>query len=114
MRGRSWVTTMMTTVLLTMVWSGPLSAQQRVVTGTVVAARTGNPLSSAAIQVVGANETVNVDPQGNFRIQVPAGDQTLRITFFGYLARTVPVPSAAVTSARSAWRRTSSTSRASW
>lgn len=71
-------------------------AQQGTVTGTVTEAETDAPLPGATIQVVDQEGTgAATDSEGQYRITgVPAGDQTIRVTFVGYqsVERTVNVP----------------------
>lgn len=70
-------------------------AQQGTVSGRVTEASSGNPLPGATVQVVGANIGSAADAQGRFEISgVPAGEQTLQVSFVGYqeVERTVNVP----------------------
>jgi TonB-dependent starch-binding outer membrane protein SusC len=67
-------------------------AQQGVVTGQVVDARTGAPIASAQVSVVGTQIGSLTDREGNFRIpNAPAGEQQLRATFIGYRTSTQDV-----------------------
>lgn len=69
--------------------------QQGTVTGTVTEAETGNVLPGATVQVVDAGTGAASDVEGQYRITgVPAGEQSLRVSFVGYQAqeRTVNVP----------------------
>ena len=70
-------------------------AQQGTVTGTVTEAETGQTLPGATVQIVdeGTGAATNVD--GSYRITgVPAGEQTVRVSFVGYQSdeRMVNVP----------------------
>ncbi|WP_118827110.1 SusC/RagA family TonB-linked outer membrane protein [Salinibacter ruber] len=70
-------------------------AQQGTVTGTVTEAETGSPLPGATVQIVDEGSGAASDAEGQYRIAgVPAGEQTLRVSFVGYQAqeRTVNVP----------------------
>ncbi|WP_263786054.1 SusC/RagA family TonB-linked outer membrane protein [Salinibacter grassmerensis] len=70
-------------------------AQQGTITGTVTEAETGNSLPGATIQIVGENTGAASDVDGQYQITgVPAGEQTLRVSFVGYQGqeRTVNVP----------------------
>ncbi|WP_251922542.1 SusC/RagA family TonB-linked outer membrane protein [Salinibacter ruber] len=70
-------------------------AQQGTVTGTVTEAETGNPLPGATVQIVDEGSGAASDAEGQYRIAgVPAGEQTLRVSFVGYQEqeRTVNVP----------------------
>jgi len=71
-------------------------AQQGTITGTVTEAETDNPLPGATVQIPDVGTGAATDSDGQYRIAgVPAGEQTLRVTFVGYQAqeRTVDVPS---------------------
>ncbi len=70
-------------------------AQQGTVTGTVTEAETGDPLPGATVQIPEEEAGAATDTEGRYRITgVPAGEQTVRVTFVGYQAseRTVNVP----------------------
>ncbi|WP_118839629.1 SusC/RagA family TonB-linked outer membrane protein [Salinibacter ruber] len=70
-------------------------AQQGTVTGTVTEAETGNPLPGATVQIVEEGTGAASDAEGQYRIAgVPAGEQTVRVSFVGYQEqeRTVNVP----------------------
>ncbi len=70
-------------------------AQQGTVSGRVTEASSGNPLPGATVQVVGADLGSAANAQGRFEISgVPAGEQTLQVSFVGYqeVQRTVNVP----------------------
>lgn len=71
-------------------------AQQGTVTGTVTEAESEDPLPGATIQIVGEGTGAASDADGQYRITgVPAGEQTLRVSFVGYQEqeRTVTVSS---------------------
>ena len=70
-------------------------AQQGAITGTVTEAETGNPLPGATVQVPDEGAGAATGSDGQYRITgVPAGQQTIRVTFVGYQAaeRTLNVP----------------------
>jgi TonB-linked SusC/RagA family outer membrane protein len=58
-------------------------AQQRTITGTVVAAD-GTPLSNASVIVVGQKSGETTGPDGSFSIKAPANANRLRISYVGY------------------------------
>jgi TonB-linked SusC/RagA family outer membrane protein len=63
----------------------PAAAQEdRVITGRVVAAETGQPLAGVQISVKGTNLGTITDVQGNFSVRVPSGSNTLVVTSLGY------------------------------
>ncbi len=64
---------------------------QGTVKGTVVEANTNEPLPGADVVVVGTTKGVATDFDGNFALQVPAGNQKIKITFVGYDATTINV-----------------------
>jgi outer membrane receptor protein involved in Fe transport len=64
---------------------------QGTVKGTVVEAGTNEPLPGADVVVVGTTKGVATDFDGNFVLEVPAGEQTLKFSFVGYDANTVKV-----------------------
>jgi TonB-dependent starch-binding outer membrane protein SusC len=71
---------------------GMAQAQQGVVAGQVVDGRTGAPIASAQVSVVGTQIGTLTDREGNFRIaNVPAGAQQVRATFIGYRTSTLDV-----------------------
>ena len=71
---------------------GMAEAQQGVVTGQVIDGRTGAPIASAQVSVVGTQVGTLTDREGNFRIaNAPAGAQQLRATFIGYRTSTQDV-----------------------
>ena len=70
-------------------------AQEGTIAGTVTDAESGETLPGATVQVSGLDMGSATDAQGEFRITgVPAGEQTLQVSFVGYQAveRTVNVP----------------------
>ncbi len=70
------------------------AAQTGRVVGVVTDATTGTPVPGANVFVVGTTLGAATDPDGRYAIEdVPAGPQTLRVTFIGYTRQEVPVPS---------------------
>ena len=70
-------------------------AQQGTITGTVGDAQSEESLPGATVQVVEAGMGSATDANGQYRITgVPAGEQTLEVSFVGYqsVTRTVNVP----------------------
>lgn len=71
-------------------------AQQGTVTGTVTEAETGDPLPGATVQIPDLGSGTATNSDGQYRITgVPAGEQTLQVSFVGYQTdeRTVNIPS---------------------
>ena len=64
---------------------------QGVVKGTIVEANTNEPLPGANVVVAGTTTGTTTDFDGNFNLEVPAGNQTLKISYVGYDAKTIQV-----------------------
>ncbi len=78
-------------------------AQQGTVAGTVIDDATGNSLPGANVQIAGTELGSATNPNGQFSISgVPAGEQTIRVTFVGYepTERTVNVQEGGTTRVR--------------
>jgi TonB-linked SusC/RagA family outer membrane protein len=70
-------------------------AQDGTITGTVTSESTGDILPGATVQVVGQQLGTVTDVEGTYRItDVPAGEQTILVTFVGFQDReqTITVP----------------------
>lgn len=70
-------------------------AQQGTVVGTITDAQEEGPLPGATVQIEGEDLGAATDSEGQYRISdVPAGEQTIQVTFVGYQSeeRTVNVP----------------------
>ena len=67
--------------------------QERQVTGTVVRANNAQPISDAAVSVVGSLVSVRTDAEGRFRIQVPAGSARLLVRAIGFTRQEVALAS---------------------
>jgi TonB-dependent starch-binding outer membrane protein SusC len=76
-----------------------LEAQERQITGRVVAGDTGQPLSGADVQVVGhpASGTQFTNAEGRFSIRAPVGEVRLQVRYFGYQTTEVLVPAGQTT-----------------
>ncbi|MEM1268568.1 MAG: TonB-dependent receptor [Bacteroidota bacterium] len=69
-----------------------VSAQTGTIAGLVTDATTGDPLPGASLQVIGTNLGNATGLDGRYRIeQVPAGEQTVRVSFIGYTTQQVSV-----------------------
>lgn len=72
--------------------AAPLAAQQGVVQGRVTDARSGGPVASAQVSVVGTQRGALTQAGGEFRIEgVPAGSQQIQVTFIGFRSATQTV-----------------------
>ena len=81
-----------TLLLLTLLLGFLPALAQQVVTGTVVTAPDNEAAIGASIIVKEHSKvgtTVGLD--GSFKITVPAGSKTLRISYIGYLTPEVPI-----------------------
>ncbi len=70
-----------------------LFSQTQILRGTVLDKQAETPLIGATVQVVNVEPAIGAttDVDGNFALKnVPVGRQTLRITYIGYEAQTVP------------------------
>ena len=76
-------------LLLTM----SLALAQRTVTGTVVDAKTNEPLIGANIVIPGTNTGTVVDVNGKFSLTVPASATSVQASFIGYDAQEVSIKS---------------------
>ena len=69
--------------LFTMTLSYEVSAQQRVITGTVISDEDGLGLPGATVLVKGTTVGTTTDLDGNYSISVPAGSDVLIFSFVG-------------------------------
>ncbi|SDA60728.1 TonB-linked outer membrane protein, SusC/RagA family [Algoriphagus alkaliphilus] len=69
--------------LFTMTLSFEVSAQQRVITGTVISEEDGLGLPGATVLVKGTTVGTTTDLDGNYSISVPAGSNVLIFSFVG-------------------------------
>src|SRR5262245_65532260 len=65
-------------------FSATATAQTTVFTGTVVDARTGQPLANVVISVDNPQLSIETDAVGHFELTVPAGQYVLTASFIGY------------------------------
>ncbi|MEZ4828521.1 MAG: TonB-dependent receptor [Bacteroidia bacterium] len=62
---------------------------QKSLTGKVTDSETGEPLAGASVLVVGTTSGAFTDQEGSFRLTVPEGAQTIRISYLGYTPQEV-------------------------
>ena len=88
--GKIWMAAfcMMIVMLLS---SNPMMAQDMTVTGQVSSAENGEPLAGVNILVVGTEQGTNTDAEGNFTLNLRNADATLRFTYVGFATKTVAV-----------------------
>ncbi|MDA0314858.1 MAG: SusC/RagA family TonB-linked outer membrane protein [Bacteroidetes bacterium] len=77
--------------VFTMALSFEVSAQQRVVTGTVISEEDGLGLPGATVLVKGTTVGTTTDLDGNYSINVPAGSDVLIFSFVGLKAQELVV-----------------------
>lgn len=65
--------------------------QTKAIKGTITDAKTGEPLIGANVKVQNGTAATNTDATGGFKLQVPASNAVLVISYIGYDAQTVPV-----------------------
>ncbi|CCH55073.1 hypothetical protein BN8_04308 [Fibrisoma limi BUZ 3] len=68
-----------------------LALAQRTITGSVVDARTQEPLIGASIIIPGTTTGTVADPNGKFAISLPASATSITVSFIGYTTQEVPV-----------------------
>ena len=66
-------------------------AQTRTISGKVTDANDKSPLPGVSVKVKGTDVGTSTDPEGNYRITVPAGSNTLTFTYVGYTTREVNI-----------------------
>ena len=71
-------------ILLSLVFPISLSAQQKTVTGKIVAQDTKEPLQGVTVSVKGSSTAVTTDKEGMFSVVVPSNAAVLEITYVGY------------------------------
>ena len=71
--------------------SWELCAQTRAVSGTVVDAANNEPLIGATVMPVGGGQGTATDVDGNFSLNLPMNVKSVKVTYVGYVAQTVPV-----------------------
>src|ERR1700754_4185891 len=70
----------------------PAFAQNKVITGKVTDKKDGSPIVGATVvTVVGGQNGTVTDVNGNFKINVPTGTNTLTISFVGYNRQVVTI-----------------------
>lgn len=69
----------------------PVALAQRTVTGSVLDAKTNEPLIGASIIIPGTTTGTVADVKGNFSITVPQSASSVTVSFIGYAAQEVSV-----------------------
>lgn len=71
-------------------------AQSRKITGSVESSDDGQPLAGVSITVVGSSIGTQTSANGSFSLTVPAGAKTIRFTYLGFKATSIPITSSSV------------------
>ncbi len=79
-------------IVVLLMFSTVLSAQERTVTGLVTSAEDGAPLPGVTILVPGTNIGTVTDLDGNYSLQVPAEHEVLRFSFVGMVTVEAAIP----------------------
>ncbi|MEJ7767680.1 MAG: TonB-dependent receptor plug domain-containing protein, partial [Chitinophagaceae bacterium] len=66
-------------------------AQERIISGTVTAAKDGTPLGDVSIMLQGANKGTTSGPDGKFQIPVTGKSKTLVVSYVGYATQEVAI-----------------------
>ncbi|HZG26795.1 MAG TPA: SusC/RagA family TonB-linked outer membrane protein, partial [Chitinophagaceae bacterium] len=80
-------------VLLSLLFTLSLSAQQKTITGKIVDQASGDPLQGVTVSVKGASTAVTTNKEGAFSILVPSSESVLEISYVGYAAQEMKVGS---------------------
>jgi iron complex outermembrane receptor protein len=78
-------------VVLGLLFSGSVAFSQRQITGTVTDAETGELLIGVSVSVPGTNTGAITDADGNFRLTIPEGTSTLKVSYTGYTEQMVTI-----------------------
>lgn len=74
-----------------LMFSAQIAAAQFTVTGTVTDAATGETLVGVTVFNPATNSGTNTDMDGEYSLEVPAGEAMLRFSFIGYSTRNIEV-----------------------
>ncbi len=70
---------------------GPVTQQEKTITGKVTSAEDGLPLAGVAVVIKGTTTGVSTDLNGNYSITVPSTEQTLVFSFLGMETFEAPI-----------------------
>src|ERR1700760_86920 len=87
---RVFTKTILTALVLLMVFTTNSFSQEKIITGTVKT-KDGLGISGATIRSSGSGRATVTDTAGNFRIGLTAADKTLRISSIGFIETSFPV-----------------------
>ena len=80
--------TKLLTLLSTVLFAGNLAAQNATITGIVTGKDTKNYLVGASVLVKGTTKGTVADANGQYKLLVPVGKQTIEFSFIGYQTQT--------------------------
>ncbi|MBB6128658.1 SusC/RagA family TonB-linked outer membrane protein [Mucilaginibacter lappiensis] len=69
----------------------PALAQNRVITGKVTDSHDGSPMPGVSIVAKGSTIGTNTGPNGDFKLSLPASNNTLVVSFIGYVKQEVDI-----------------------
>src|ERR1700709_60439 len=69
----------------------PVMAQNKVVTGKVTDSHDGSPMPGVSIVAKGSTIGTNTGPNGDFKLSLPATNNTLVVSFIGYAKQEVDI-----------------------
>lgn len=79
------------TIVALLLFCNVLSAQQKVISGKVTDAATGQPVAGSTVAVRGSKVAIQTNPEGNFTITVPNANSVLVISSVGYEPQDISV-----------------------
>lgn len=82
-------------VVLFLLFTGTVFAQNRTVNGKVTDAATGSPIVGASITLEGSTGGATTNANGQYSINVPPTAKKISFTFVGYTSRTIDLPTGA-------------------
>ncbi len=78
-------------VLYCLLFSGGMAFAQRQISGNVSDIDNGDPLIGASVSIPGTSTGTITDLDGNYRLAVPEGTKSLKVTYTGYAAQTLNI-----------------------
>lgn len=81
----------LTLTMLVMCSFAALAQRNATITGTIIDAQMRDYLTGATVVVLGGTEGTIADANGNYRLTVPVGRQTIQYSFLGYLTQEVEI-----------------------
>ncbi len=66
-------------------------AQDKKITGKIIAKEDGLPLPGVSVKVVGANVGTQTNTNGNYSLSVPIGGKLIEVSYIGFLKQTITI-----------------------